>query len=50
MREYLESTCDIMELPRTGRYDLMYTKTKELGRNENIWIQNIGIEDPQSNI
>ena len=33
MKEYLESTCDIMELPRTGCYDLMYTKMKELDWN-----------------
>jgi hypothetical protein len=29
--EYLENKCDeIMELQRTGRYDLMYRKVKEL--------------------
>jgi hypothetical protein len=51
MKEYLESICDkIMELPRTGCYDLMYTKTKQLGWNENQGIQNIGIDDPQGNI
>jgi uncharacterized protein YaaW (UPF0174 family) len=33
MKKYLESTCDIMELPRTGCYDLMYTKMKELDWN-----------------
>jgi hypothetical protein len=31
--EYLESKCDeITEPQRTGRYDLMYRKAKELGR------------------
>ena len=29
-KEYLENTCtEIMEFHRTGRYDLMYMKTKE---------------------
>ena len=32
-KEYLENACtEIMEFQRTGRYDLMYMKTKELGR------------------
>jgi len=31
-KEYLENICnEIMEFQRTGRYDLMYMKTKELG-------------------
>jgi hypothetical protein len=31
-KEYLESICEeIIEFQRTGRYDLMYMKTKELG-------------------
>jgi len=31
-KEYLENICNgIMEFQRTGRYDLMYMKTKELG-------------------
>jgi type I site-specific restriction endonuclease len=35
-KEYLESICDeIIEFQRTGRYDLMYTKTKEIGWKEN---------------
>jgi hypothetical protein len=38
-----------MEFNRTGRYDLMYIKTKELGWKETQGIQNIGIEDPQGN-
>ena len=38
-----------MEFHRTGRYDLMYMKTKELGWKENQGIQNIGIEDSQVN-
>jgi hypothetical protein len=50
MKEYLETTCDIMELPRTACHDLMYTKMEELGWNENHGIQNNGIEDPQDNI
>ena len=30
-KEYLENTCKgIMEFHRTGRFDLMYMKTKEL--------------------
>jgi len=43
-------TCnEIMEFQRTGRYDLMYMKTKELGWKETQGIQNIGIEDSQEN-
>ena len=49
-KEYLENTCtEIMEFHRTGRYDLMYMKTKELGWKETQGIQNIGIEDSQGN-
>jgi hypothetical protein len=49
-KEYLENICnEIMEFQRTGRYDLMYTKTKELGWKETQGIQNIGIEDSQQN-
>jgi len=49
-KEYLENTCtEIMEFHRTGRYDLMYMKTKELGWKENKEIQNIGNEDSQEN-
>jgi hypothetical protein len=34
--EDLESKCDeIKEVQRTGRYDLMYRKAKELDRKEN---------------
>jgi len=33
MKGYLQSTCDIMELPRTRCYNLMYTKMKELDWN-----------------
>jgi hypothetical protein len=34
--EYLESKCDeITELRRTGWYDLMYRKARELDRKEN---------------
>jgi hypothetical protein len=49
-KEYLESICDIIEFQRTGRYDLMYMKTKELGWKENHGIQNTCIEDCQGNI
>jgi len=38
-----------MEMQRTGRYDLMYMKTKELGWKEAQGIQNIGIQDSQGN-
>jgi len=38
-----------MEFNRTGRYDLMYMKTKGLGWKETQVIQNIGIEDSQGN-
>ena len=45
-KEYLKNICtEIMEFQRTGRYDLMYMKTKGLGWKENQGIQNIGIED-----
>jgi hypothetical protein len=45
-KEYLEKICnEIIEFQRTGRYDLMYMKTKELGWTENHGIQNIDIED-----
>jgi hypothetical protein len=40
---------EIMEFQLTGRYDLMYIKTKELGWKETQGIQNIGIEDSQEN-
>jgi hypothetical protein len=49
-KEYLENICnEIMEFQRTGRYCLMYMKTKELGWKENQGIQNIDIEDTQGN-
>ena len=49
-KEYLENTCtEIMEFHRTGRYNLIYMKTKELGWKETQGIQNIGIEDSQGN-
>ena len=49
-KEYLENTfTEIMEFHRTGRYDLMYMKPKELGWKETKGIQNIGIEDSQGN-
>jgi hypothetical protein len=45
-KEYLENICnDIMEFRRTGRYDLMYMKTKVLGWEETQGILNIGIEE-----
>ena len=47
---YLENICnEIMEMQRTGRYDLMYMKTKELGSKETQEFQNIGTEDFQGN-
>jgi hypothetical protein len=50
-KEYGESICDeIIEFQRTGHYDLMYMKRKELGLKENHGIQNTGITDPQGNI
>ena len=49
-KEYLENICnEITEFQRTGGYDLMYMKTKELGWKENQGIQNTGIEDSQGN-
>ena len=49
-KEYLENICnDIVEFQRTGRYDLMYMKTKELGWKKTQEIQNIVIEDSQGN-
>jgi len=43
-KEYLENICnEIMEFQRTGHYDLMYMKTKELDWKETQGIQNIGI-------
>ena len=43
-KEYLENICnEIMENRRTGRYDSMYMKTKELGWKGTQGIQNIGI-------
>jgi len=49
-KEYLENICnEIMEFQRTGRYCLMYMKTKELGWKETQGIQNIGIEDSHGN-
>jgi hypothetical protein len=50
-KEYLKSIYDeIIEFQRTGRYDLMYMKTQELGWKENHAIQNIGIENSQGNM
>ena len=50
-KEYLESICDqITEYQKTGRYDLMYMLTKELGWTDKQGIQNTGIEDSQGNI
>ena len=48
-KEYIQNACtEFMEFHRTGRYDLMYMKTKELGWKDQA-IQNIGIEDSQGN-
>ena len=47
-KEYLENACtEIMEFHRTGRYYLMYMKTKVLSWKETQGIQNIGNEDSQ---
>jgi len=49
-KKYLENICnEIMEFQRTGRYNLMCMKTKELGWKETQGIKNIGIEDSQGN-
>jgi hypothetical protein len=49
-KRYLENICkEIMEFHRTGHYDLMYMKTKELGWKETQGIQNIGIKGSQGN-
>ena len=49
-KEYLENArTEIMEFHRTGHYDMMYMKTKELDWKETQGIQNIGIEDTQGN-
>jgi len=49
-KENLENICNkIMELQRTGRYYLMYMKTKELGWKETQGIQNIDIEVSRGN-
>jgi hypothetical protein len=49
--EYLESKYDeITELQRTGWYDLMYRKAKELYQKESNGIRTVGIEDSQGNM
>jgi len=49
-KEYLKNMCnEIMEFQTTGRYDLMYMKTKELGWKETQGFQNIVIEGSQGN-
>ena len=49
-KEYIGKACtEISEFQRTGRYDLTYMKTKELGWKDTQAIQNIGIEDSQRN-
>ena len=49
-KKYLENTFKkVMEFHRTGRRDLMYMKTEELGWKETQGIENIGIEDSQGN-
>ena len=49
-KEYLEKICnEIIEFQTTGRFDLMYMKTKELGWKEIQRIQNIGFVDSQRN-
>ena len=47
-KEYLENICNkIMEFQRTGRYDLMYMKTKELGWKETQGIQTLASKTPK---
>jgi len=49
-KEYLENICnEIMELQRTGSYDFMNMKAKELGWKEAQRDYNIGIEEYQGN-
>jgi hypothetical protein len=49
-KEYLGNiSTELMEYKRTGRYDLMYMKTKELGWKETQGIKNICIKDSQGN-
>jgi hypothetical protein len=49
--EYFESKCDeITELQRTGWYDLMHRKAKELDQKENNGIRTTGIKDYQGNM
>jgi hypothetical protein len=41
-KDYLENICnEIMDFQRTGRYDLIYMKTKESGWKETQGIQNL---------
>ena len=50
-KEYLESIWhDVLEFQRTGHYDLMYTKTNELGWKENHGIHNTGTEQATGHI
>jgi hypothetical protein len=47
---HLENVCnENIEFQKSGRYDLMYMKTKELGWNETQGIKSIGIEGSQGN-
>ena len=49
-KEYCENICEeIMEFQRTGRYDLMYMKTKQLEWKVTQGMQYIGIEDSEGN-
>jgi len=49
-KEYVGNICKkTMEYQETGRYNLIYMKTKELGWKETQRIQNIDIEDFQRN-
>ena len=49
-KEYLENICnEIIGFQRTGSYDLMHMKAKELVWSETQGIQSIGIEDSQGN-
>ena len=50
-KEYLESIREeFTEFQRTDGYVMMYMKTKELGWEDNLGIENAGKEDSQGNI
>jgi hypothetical protein len=47
-KKNLENICnENIEFQRTGRYDLMYMKTKELGWKDTQGFQSIGMKTPK---